>query len=198
MKTIACVLLGSLCAAPAFATEAGAGYVTFDAGGAGLRGADFGGPGGNLTFPNRGTLQFGGGYRYTENFAVEGGLVAVGRSTIDSFPLGVPMSETLTGGALYVAAVGIIPINPRFELFGKLGLARTRFDYNSNAFPAATAARTNLMAGLGGQININRAWGVRLQFQHFGRADFGAGALPRGTPATVRLNTFTVGGIYSF
>ncbi len=197
-KIAACLLLCAVSLAPALAAEAGTGYLTFDAGGARYRGANFGGPGGNLTFPNRGTLQAGGGYRFTDHVGIEGGLVGVGRSTINFFNLGGPVSEGLKGGALYVAAVGTLPVNPRFDLFGKLGLARTRFDYTSNTFPAASAARTNLMLGLGGQININRAWGIRLQFQHFGRADFGAGMLPSGAPASVRLNTFTVGGIYTF
>ncbi len=198
MKKIAAILMLCSLFAPALAAEGGTDYITFDAGAARLKGADFGGPGSNLTFPNRGTAQFGGGYHFTRYFGVEGGLVGVRRSRIDTFSLGSPVSETLRGGALYGAAVGTLSASERFEFFGKLGLARTRFDYNSNAFPAASAAHTTLMVGLGGQININRNWGIRLQAQHFGRADFGAGALPAGAPATVRLRTFTVGGIYTF
>lgn len=187
MKRIFTALaLTAALSAPAVAAEPG-GYIDVDLGGASYSNANFGGPG-NLTFANPGTFQIGGGYRFSPNLAVEGGLVGIGDSTI----YGPGYTDTLRTGAIYGAAVGLLPLGPQFDLFGKIGLASVHMQELWNGGAIADQTQANLMFGVGGQININRNWGIRAQYMNFGSV-----SLYLGLPS-VGLSTFTVGGIYTF
>ena len=195
MKKLAgALLLSAASIAPAFAADQG-GYVAVDLGSATFSGANFGGLSGTLPFPNPGTFQLGGGFRFDQNLGVEGGLVFVGDSTINSSG---GLTETLKTSAIYIAAVGTLPVSDQFDLFGKLGLSSTRVDYSSNFFPSATTSTGNLMFGLGGQFNINPNFGIRVQYENFGKADFPSGTFLVGQTTSIGLSTFTVGGVFSF
>ncbi len=207
MKTrvFAVALISSVMAAPVFAANEG-GYVALDAGPAAFSGADFAGPNANFTFPNPGSFHISAGYHFTPNVGVEGGLVTVGNSTVTSIGFGASNTETLETSALYVAATGILPVSSKFDLFAKLGLANTKIDYTStgNLFTnlSLSGSKTNLMFGLGGQFNFNRHWGLRVQYENFGKTDltFPANFLAAGPAQTksIGLSTFTVGGVFSF
>ncbi len=205
MKRIAtALLLSTIAAAPAFAANQG-GYVAADLGQAVFSGADFAGPNANVSFPNPGTIHLTGGYHFNQNLGLEGGLVAVGDSSVTTIAFGASATETLKTSALYVAAVGILPISSKFDLFGKVGLANTKMDYTSTGTLfnnlSVSGSKTNVMFGLGGQVNFNQHWGLRVQYENFGKTDL---AFPAGwvaaTAATksIGLSTFTVGGIYNF
>lgn len=204
-KTAIVALLSAFVAAPAVAANQG-GYVAVDVGPAALSGANFAGVNSNTNFPNPGSLHITGGYHFDMNLGVEGGLVSVGDSTVNSFSGGLSSSETLKTSVWYVAATGTFPISSQFDLFGKLGLARTKMDYTSsgNLFGtnvSTSGSKTNLMIGLGGQYNFSQNWGLRVQYENFGKTDL---SFPAGwvaaTAATksVGLSTFTVGGVYNF
>jgi len=192
-KFASALLLSAAISAPAFAAAPG-GYVAVDVGPATFSGANFGGLAGNVTFPNPGSFHIGGGYHFDQNLGVEGGIVAVGDSTINSGFV----SETLKTSSFYVAGVGTLPLSEQFDLFGKLGFASTKIDYTSNFFIPASASKTNLMYGIGGQFNINRNVGIRLQYENFGKVDFAPGAILLGQTNSVGLSTFTVGAVYNF
>jgi OOP family OmpA-OmpF porin len=62
-----------------------------------------------------------GGYRFNQNFALEGGYADLGESTfsIPGFASGSAEATTIL-----LHAVGMIPLNPQFSIFGKAGLHR--------------------------------------------------------------------------
>lgn len=186
-KIIAGLVLSTALSTPAFAAERG-GYVDFDFGSASYSNADFGGPNFNQTFPNPSTYQFGGGYRFNRNLAVEGGLVIMSDATINGFGY----TDTLRSSAIYGAAVGIVPVAPQFDLFGKLGLASLGMEEVYNGFSSGTVSQVNIMFGFGAQFNINRNFGVRAQYQNFGSVTY-YGGLP-----AVGLSTLTIGGVFTF
>lgn len=64
---------------------------------------------------------FGGGYRFNQYFALEGGF-AVGGGSFDI----LDESFDAQNFTLYGAGVGFLPINENFEVFGKLGFGSTR------------------------------------------------------------------------
>jgi OOP family OmpA-OmpF porin len=205
MKRIAtALLLSTVVAAPAFAANQG-GYVAVDVGQAAFSGADFAGPNSNVNFLNPGTLHLTGGYHFNQNLGLEGGLVANADSSVTTIGFGASSTETLKSSALYVAAVGTLPISSKFDLFGEVGLASTKIDYTStgNLFGnlSVSGSKTNVMFGLGGRINFSQHWGMRIKYENFGKTDlaFPAGWLAAtATTKSIGLSTFTVGGIYSF
>jgi OOP family OmpA-OmpF porin len=90
---------------------AGAGITTIDV-------CDgIGGPGVSCDDEDTG-LKIFGGYKFSPNLAVEGAWVDLGEASltdgVDSATVGVDGFE--------VAAVGIWPINPKWNIFGKLGV----------------------------------------------------------------------------
>lgn len=196
MKKIAtALLLSAAISAPAFAANEGA-YVAVDLGQASFSNAN-GGPNGTTAFPNPGSLRIGGGYHFSQYVGVEAGYSIIGDSTINSTITGVgTATETLKTKSLNVAAVGTYPINDMFNVFGKLGLANTKIDYtltsNFGATGSASASKTNLMFGLGGQYNINQHFGIRAQYEDFGKVQFA------GTGPNVGVKVISVGGVYNF
>ncbi len=81
-------------------------------------------------------LKFGGGYKFSDNFAIELSYVDLGEHDLTSagidsleqeFDLGLPGIEVSLDAAsvdisgIDVSLVGIIPINDQFEIFGRVG-----------------------------------------------------------------------------
>jgi len=208
MNKISSVLLLSVAiSAPVFAADQGA-FIDFDLGAVGYSGV-----GSQFTatsFPNPHSLSAGGGYHFNQYIGVEAGHSLIGDSTIDTatgLP-GVTITEKLKTSSTQVAAVGSIPMGPVFTLFGKLGLANTKVDYtatvscgavfNPGVNQATGTSKTNLMAGLGGQFNIGRHFGIRLQYQDLGKVQL-PGQFFGGVPApTVAVRIASVGCIVNF
>jgi OmpA-OmpF porin, OOP family len=204
MKRIAiAALLSAFAAAPALAADQGA-FVNVDLGQVSYSGA-YSGLSNAVTFANPGSIRIGGGYNFTPNIAVEAGYSIIGDSTITTSLGTTTASETLKASSLQVAAVGTFPINDMFNVFGKLGLASSKLEYScfvtSGAVtvtcPTFSGSKTNLMFGLGGKFNINKNWGIRVQYEDFGKVDLPAGSIAAGaTP--VSITAFSIGGVYSF
>lgn len=101
-----------------------------------------------------------GGYRAHRNFAVELGYIDLGDMTI--------AGTTANTSVWELVGLGIYPLNERFSVFGKLGA------YRGTAKGAGiTERRNDLTFGLGGQYDVGRNLGVRLEWQRY--TDFGGG-----------------------
>ena len=193
-KILAVALLASTVATPALAADQGF-YANADAGQVSFTG--------NATsFPKPHSITLGGGYHFNQYVGVETGYSIVGDSTIDTVIAGVSSStESLKTKILQVAAVGTYPINDKFELFGKLGLANDKFDdtysYSApgNSYSTTiSTSKTNLMFGIGGQYNITRQFGIRVQYQDFGKATF-SGCTGN---CDIGAKYVSAGGVYNF
>lgn len=205
MKKIAIVALLStaLMSSAAFAANVG-GYVAADLGQVNYSNAksQFSG----ASFGNPGAITLGGGYHFSQYVGVEAGYSIIGDSTITTVAGGTA-TEKLKTSSLQVAAVGTYPINNQFSVFGKLGLANTKIDYTATATgatfvpsvaQAASASKTNLMFALGAQYNINQSWGIRAQYQDFGKVQlpglfFGGVSAPN-----IAVKLYSLGGVYNF
>jgi OOP family OmpA-OmpF porin len=115
-----------------------------------------------------------GGYRAHRNIAVELGYIDLGDISVGSRPA--------RGEAWELVGLGILPLNENFSVYGKLG------GYRGEARGGGIKeTRNDLTYGIGGQYDVNRNLGVRLEWQRF--ADFGGGGFGvRGDQDIISLN----------
>ena len=173
-KILVASLVISLLASPAFAADSG-GYVAVD-----LQNwsTTNNAPMGN---PKMG-VRIGGGYRFTPNVGVE---VDYGQSG----------SSSTTGGMSYkvsatqLAVVGTYPINPMFDVFGKVGMSANKA--TTTGTTCNSCSKTSVMFGVGGQYNINQQLGVRLQYENLGK-------VTNSGSDDLSATTLSLGVVYGF
>lgn len=107
-------------------------------------------------------LKIFGGYKFSPNLAVEGAWVDLGDVTLSS---GIGSASVGTDG-LEVAAVGIWPINPKWNVFGKLGLYMWDASV-STGFGSVSEDGTDLMFGFGGTWNFAERISLRAEWERF-------------------------------
>ena len=187
MKTTKAILLGSLLAIASISSVAFAGDEGFYAGG----NIGVGKP--NVNTPNgedKSSSVVGGivlGYKFSKYLGVEGEYTGIGKVTDK-------VSGTVKGDAASIAAIGFLPLNDEFNLYGKLGLAATKTKVSSSLAPMDGDTRTSVTYGLGGEYNLNKNIGIRIGWDHYNAAikdvtnsknNFGA-------------NVLNVGAVYNF
>jgi OOP family OmpA-OmpF porin len=107
-----------------------------------------------------------GGYRINRNFAAEVFYADLGSLSITSGGLKATADQTSFG----IAALGIFPLNPQFDLFGKLGIANTdqKASASAGGFSAsASASGSDIVFGVGAVYNFTRNFGVRAEWERF-------------------------------
>lgn len=105
-----------------------------------------------------------GGYRFNRNLAGEvfwgeWGEISVRQGTASA------TGEIRTIG---LAAVGILPLNPQFDLFGKVGFGNTKQKVSASAPGVSIAGQdtgTELMYGFGASYNFTRNLGLRAEWE---------------------------------
>ena len=127
------------------------------------------------------------GYKFSKYLGVEGEYTGIGKVTDK-------VSGTVKGDAASIAAIGFLPLNDEFNLYGKLGVAATKTKVSSSLAPMNDDTRTSITYGLGGEYNLNKNIGIRLGWDHYNAAikdvmnrkdNFGA-------------NVVSVGAVYNF
>jgi OmpA-OmpF porin, OOP family len=112
-----------------------------------------------------------GGYQFNPYFGMEITYVDLGKATYSGSFFGQPV----TGGSLETtganfSAVGTIPLNPTFSLFGKLGFfvweQKARDTTNGLPFSGKDDGG-DLSLGLGANINLTRNVSLRLEWERF-------------------------------
>jgi OOP family OmpA-OmpF porin len=121
-------------------------------------------PGGWSCDRNDTSFKIFGGYRINRNFAAEAfyadwGKIKVSRGVVNA-----------TGelSSLGLAALGILPVGQQFELFGKLGLARTEQKATGSAPGVSLTNRdtgSELILGVGGAFNFTRNLALRAEWE---------------------------------
>ncbi len=153
------ILLPALCAAPAaVAGSAPGGYAALDVQNWSATNAG--------AYGNPGTgLRIGGGYRFTSNIAVEADYALSSASTSVA-------GLSYKASAWQLAAVGSYDVNPQFALFAKVGASNNKYSLSTSGYGGASAStsKTDLLYGIGGQYRFTPDWGVRLQYEHLGKA----------------------------
>lgn len=148
-KTVAVALLSAVVALPAYAADSGT-YAGIKVGSndVGFNALS------DSTDTAYGVLL---GYQYNRNFAIEGEYTDLGRFTTAA---GVTGKSDVWG----LSALGVMPLQNRFSVYGKLGIARS----NTTTSAATGERRTTATYGLGGQYDATPIIGLRLSWERYG------------------------------
>ncbi len=121
------------------------------------------------------------GYRFSRYFAAElslvqpGSVESVGRGEIDFGQGFVPVTLKLafSAGGPMVSALGILPVNEKFEIYGRLGYLFTaserefssRVDGRAGGSGGPRGDSQDMVLGAGAAWNFNQAYSARLEYQ---------------------------------
>ena len=173
MKKIAtAVLLSAIVVAPAFAADEGF-YVGADVGQASTNTFD-------LSKKTDTAFSVLGGYQFMKYLAAEIQYNDFGSIT------GAGGGPSVKISGYSGAAVGILPLNDQLSLLGKFGYASTKL-----GSPTSTT-KSDITYGIGGQFNIDPAWGVRLNYDMYKVVS----AAPESRTATTSV--VSAGVVYKF
>lgn len=133
---------------------------------------------GSSTFEDTDTaFKLFAGYKFTENFGVEGGYDYLGQYTA------TPVSGASVGKAVVKSdswnafGVATLPLPKDFALFAKLGVSsnysKMNFSSNGGAFnanDAGTSRKTSFAWGLGASYSVLKGLSLRLEYEDLGKA----------------------------
>jgi OmpA-OmpF porin, OOP family len=187
VKTYQTILLGSFIAAATFSGTASAEDQGFYAG------ANLGVGKPNIDTTN-GTSKSSSavgsivlGYKINKYVGVEGQYTGIGKVTDK-------INGTAKGDAASLAAIGFLPLNDEFNLYGKLGVARAKTTVSSSLAPMSDATRTGVTYGMGAEYNFNKNIGMRLGWDHYNAAV----DMTSSNKSNVNANVVSVGAVYNF
>ena len=150
-------------------------------------------------------VQVFGGYQFNRYVAAEAGYTDFGSYTLNGLAaVGngyVAVSETDRIDALYIAAVGSIPLTSSVSLFGKLGLASSRDRetcyVTGAACPSVSSSQTEPVIGVGVEfpftpVRLRQHLAMRVEYDVFP-------SIGNGMEYTAgNFDALTVNGIYHF
>ncbi|MYM63047.1 porin family protein [Pseudomaricurvus sp. HS19] len=101
-----------------------------------------------------------GGYRVNENLALEGSYIDLGEAEDGPW--------TIEADGFNFAAVGILPINDQFEVFGKLGLFGWDASVHRSGYGQVESDDgIDLSIGFGASLELTPEISVVAEYQHF-------------------------------
>jgi OOP family OmpA-OmpF porin len=125
-----------------------------------------------------------GGYRFTRHWGVELGYSDLGRGSGGGDPGLVAIEKYgYQTSAWTLAGTGVLPIGESFSLLGRLGWSLASPDATLTGLSLGTAApgfglgsalpryRGAMLWGLGGQYEFGSRFGMRMDYNNFGRLD---------------------------
>lgn len=113
-----------------------------------------------------------GGYQFNDYFGLDLAYVDLGKARYSGSYFGTPVADgTVEVWGLNMAVVGILPVNPSFAVFGKVGL----FAWEAKAEDVTLglpfsdlATGTDFSAGLGMSFHFTRNLSARVEWERFG------------------------------
>jgi OmpA-OmpF porin, OOP family len=147
----------------------------------------------NISTPNgtdKNSSAVGGiilGYKFNKYLGVEGEYTGIGKVTDK-------LKGTAKGDAASLSAIGFLPLNDDFNLYGKLGVAHTKTTVSSSLAPMNDATRNSVTYGLGGEYNFDKNIGMRIGWDHYNAAVDNAA----NNKSNVNANVVSVGVVYNF
>lgn len=129
------------------------------------------------------TYRLGGGYRINQRFAAElsyGTLGEFSHKAQNAAPAGNAYQMDSKPAAIQAAVLGFVPLNDQWEVFGRLGLARTQgnLKYPRNEVSAgvpivrgqpASMSDTAPVIGMGLNFAASGKWFVRTEFEVYSK-----------------------------
>jgi OmpA-OmpF porin, OOP family len=109
-----------------------------------------------------------GGYQFNKNFAAELTYLQTDDFSGTVNVAATPVAVTADGKTWGIAALGILPVNQQFSVFGKIGIAQT--DSEAKVTVGATTVTvgddgSDTHFGVGLMFNFTRNWGGRLEWE---------------------------------
>lgn len=124
------------------------------------------------------------GYTFGPNFAVEGGYVSLGKTTVNmDFRAGLVSVNTLQAeykmSAVFVDALGMLPLNDKWSLLGRVGVSYSRVSANVKGSPLTLAISNNDKSeskihekfGAGVDYNLTPVFTVRAEWERYKMSD---------------------------
>ena len=111
------------------------------------------------------------GYSLSPSFAIEAGYGDYGRYVLNNTGTGASGDASIDVRMFYLAAKGTHMFTERFGVFGKLGVAHSRFDQHGLALGDVTMTRA--MYGVGLQYNITQQVALTLEVDKYGKKSVG-------------------------
>lgn len=134
--------------------------------------------------------RFFGGYQFNRNLAAEFGYSNLGAASGSQGA----SSMRYEAFAWDLSGVGFIPISPSFSFLARLGLHRTEIESTGNVdrFQGNGSKKgSGLLYGFGGQFNLGRSLGLRLEWNQLNNVG-------GGTAGEDDISTFTAGALWKF
>jgi len=109
------------------------------------------------------------GYELDKTWAVEAGYADLGSSNIAWAFSGRNGTAKLGVQSFYAAGKGTATINDQFALFGKLGVAHSKF--KQSGFPSGgDESKTGLYGSVGAEFALNKQSGLSLEWERYGQS----------------------------
>ncbi|WP_338846411.1 outer membrane beta-barrel protein [Massilia sp. W12] len=119
-----------------------------------------------------------GGYEFTPHLALEGGYADFG-SAKTTFSSGAATgSAEVKVSSFYLAGRGTAPINDKFSVYGKLGVARNKADVSGSGLGVSVSGggnKTDLYAAVGAAYHLTKNAAITLELESFGKVDGNGG-----------------------
>ncbi|HVK56370.1 MAG TPA: outer membrane beta-barrel protein [Burkholderiales bacterium] len=114
------------------------------------------------------------GYQFSPNFAIEGGLVDLGEFQYDATFTGGTAQAKWEAKGVSINALGILPIDDSFSLFGKIGMVNAKVEVDVTATgPGGTASGSDSeknwspVFGVGAIYNATKSIGIRAEYERY-------------------------------
>jgi len=149
------VLMLSILALPAAASAGG--YIGLSVGQSSIDSSDF------SDFDKDTSFSITGGYKFNQYFAMEASYIKLG-----DFEDGIAPVWTIEVDGINFAAVGIIPVNERFDIFGKVGVFVWEANLKEAGFGKLSSEDgSDISIGLGASANLTDQFDLIVEYQKF-------------------------------
>ncbi len=131
-----------------------------------------------------------GGYNYTENFGVEVGFADLREAEKTGNGARIASKPQ----SLYVAAVGILPLEDQFALFGKVGVAYNHVKVSASVAGFSGSGSDNQASpyvSVGASYQLNKNVSFVAEYEYFGK-------IAKDGDANIKANLVSVGARYAF
>jgi len=115
-----------------------------------------------------------GGFQFNKHLGAEVGYVDFGKAAVSGSISGIPFTGNIDLTAMTVAAVGTLPLNESFALFGKVGLWTWDATASVSALGSAGSADdsgTDAFFGAGLRYNLNKNFALTLELEMYDSDD---------------------------
>lgn len=139
------------------------------------------------------------GYQFNKNFALEGGYFNLGKATYAAAFTGGVANASVKADGWSLSAVGILPLNEQFSLFGKLGAAYNTVKANATGTGGGSTitwsdkdSNVGAVYGIGASYNLTKQIALRAEYEVYdkiGKDD---------TTGESKVDMWSLGVVYKF